>query len=89
MYKIQKYSYEQAKKLDVKIQPSEKAKFKIDIFNDDGDYITSVGDRRYSDYPSYIESHGKVYADKRRALYHIRHKNDSTERGFYALNILW
>ncbi len=89
MYKIKPYSYDQAKKLDVIIKPSTLSNYKIDIYNRDDDYITSVGDRRYSDFPTYAETHNIDYANKRRALYHIRHKNDGGERGFYALNILW
>lgn len=89
MYTIKKYSYDQAEKLGVKIRPSNKANFKIDVFDEHGDYITSVGDRRYQDFPSYAESKGIEHAKKRRELYHLRHKNDKGIRGYYALNILW
>lgn len=89
MYQIKQYSYDRAKELGVHIQPSKKGKYKIDVFNADGDFITSIGHNQYSDYPTYIESHGLEYANTRRALYHIRHKKDYKERGFYSLNILW
>lgn len=94
MYQIKKYSYDQAKKLGLKISPSNKGKYKIDIFYASGikkgDYITSIGNIFYSDYPTYLETHDKEYAEKRRKLYHLRHRNDASKiRGFLALNILW
>jgi hypothetical protein len=89
MYSIKPYSFEKAKKLGVTIQPSTKGNYKIDVFGSDGKIITSIGDKRYSDYPSYMITNGKEYAEKRRALYHQRHKKDTKERGLYALSILW
>ena len=62
-YKIKRYSYNQAKKLDVSIYPSTKPNKKIDIYKD-GIYITSIGAMGMSDYPSYVESEGKKYADE-------------------------
>ena len=54
-YKIKKYSYDQAKKLGVYIQASDKAK----------------------------------YTSQAWISWHIRHKKDLKERGFFASNILW
>ena len=88
-YQIKQYSKDQAKKLNVIIKPSSKGNFKIDVYDSKSNYITSIGDKRYSDYPTYIESKGIEYANKRRELYRIRHKNDSGERGYYAKSILW
>jgi len=88
-YEIKQYSKDQAKKLNVTIRPSSKANFKIDVFKRDGDYITSIGDKRYSDFPTYIESNGIEYARKRQKLYLARHSKDSGERGYYAKSILW
>jgi hypothetical protein len=91
-YKIKPYSYEQAKKLGVEIDPATNPKYKIDIFTKEGDYITSIGARGYKDYPTYLEENGKQYADARRALYHHRHKNDMHKvgtRGWFAGLILW
>jgi len=91
-YKIKPYSYEQAKKIGVIIKPSPNPKYKIDIYTKDKQYITSIGAKGYSDYPTFIEDDGKEYADKRRRLYHIRHKKDIHEvgsRGWFAGLILW
>ena len=59
-YKIKPYSYEQAKKIGVDIEPSTNPKYKIDIYTKEGQYITSIGARGYSDYPTFIEEDGKL-----------------------------
>ena len=62
---------------------------KIDVFRD-GKYICAIGDVNYNDYPTYLEK-DKDFAEKRRRLYHMRHKKDNVPntRGHYALEILW
>ena len=89
MYKIKKYSYDQAKKLNDDIRPSHLKNKKIDVYKD-GIYICSIGDSRYNDYPSYLEI-DKDTAEKRRMLYHQRHSKDNVvgTKGYYALKILW
>ena len=91
MYKITNYSKEQAKKLNVDIKPSTRKNKKIDVFKNDKK-ISSIGDIRYDDYPTYIEKKGKQFAEKQRKLYKIRHKNDRNVKGsngYYADKILW
>jgi len=91
MYKITKYSYDQAKKLGVEIKSSSNSKKKIDVFKN-GVKIASIGARNYSDYPSYIQIEGKQYAESRRRLYRLRHKGEEKvigSNGFYAWYILW
>ena len=89
MYKIKKYSYDQAKKLAVEIRPSEHKNKKIDVYKDNI-YLFSIGDIRYNDYPTYLEI-DKERAEKRRISYHKRHRKDYilNTKGYYALNILW
>jgi len=53
-YKIKPYSYERAKKIGVEIEPSTNPKYKIDIYTKEGEYITSIVARGYSDYPTFI-----------------------------------
>jgi hypothetical protein len=89
MYQILPYSKKQAKRLGVKIKPSTRKNKKIDVYTIDGNYITSIGDNRYLDYPTYLKMYGKKYADIRRSLYHIRHQNDINDAGFLAKEILW
>ena len=92
MYEIQPYSYEQAKRLQVQIEPSQKSKYKISIFDKNGNHIYDIGAAGYSDFPTYWKEKGKAYAEKRRSLYHIRHSKDISKvgsRGWYASQILW
>jgi hypothetical protein len=93
MYKILPYTYKQAKKLHVIVQPSRKKQYKIDVFDSHThEFIASVGAIGYSDYPTYMETHGKRFAQERRRLYKIRHEKDRHEkysRGYYADQLLW
>jgi len=90
-YKITDYSYKQAKKLGVQIRPSVYKNKKIDVFKNDVK-IASIGAIDYLDYPTYIETKGKKYADERRKLYKIRHKNDmniKNSNGYFSARLLW
>ena len=91
-YDILPYTYKQAKRLDVTVYPSTNRKYKLDIYDSNGDFVTSVGAAGYSDFPHYIESHGMEYAEKRRALYKKRHSRDRAvigSRGYWADRLLW
>ena len=91
MYKILPYSYRQANKLGVKIRPSHNKTKKIDVLKGDK-VVASVGANGMNDYPTYMKTRGKTYANKRRKLYKMRHKKDRTKRGtagYYADQILW
>ena len=92
MYNISNYSYKQAKKLNVIIKPSRLKNKKIDVFSKDGHKIASIGDKRYYDYPTYLQIYGKQYAEFRRKLYkqrHIKDRNIKGTAGYYADKILW
>lgn len=55
-------------------------------------FICSIGNINYNDYPTYILSHGLEYAKERRRLYRIRHAKEGFKIGtpsFYAMKILW
>ena len=88
MYHILPYSYNKAKELGVEIKPSTRKNKKIDIFKNNN-YICSIGQLGYNDYPTYIRDKGVEYANKRRYLYNIRHRNDESLAGKYAKKILW
>lgn len=91
-YNILPYSYQKAKELSVNIYPSDNPKYKIEIYDKNGVFMFYGGSPQYSDFPHYIQSHGKEYADKRRQLYHIRHKKEIEKvgsRGWYISRILW
>jgi hypothetical protein len=90
-YSITNYTKAQAKKLGVVVKPSSVKGKKIDVFKN-GEKISSVGALGYSDYPTYIKTKGKTYADERRRLYKIRHAKDRNVRGsdgYYADKLLW
>ena len=89
MYEITEYTKKKAKELNVLVSPSKRKHKKLDVFDSKGTYITSVGDSRYSDYPTYVKTMGKGYADERRKLYIQRHINDTGKAGYYALKLLW
>lgn len=93
-YKIQPYTLEKAKQLGVRVRVSENPRKKIDVLDWKGNYILSIGDPKYMDYPMYLASDKftKEYADERRRLYRIRHMRDASvlgSAGYYAQRLLW
>lgn len=91
MYQITQYSKDQAKKLGVMIKPSTKKNKKIDVYKD-GEYIVSIGDNRYGDYPTFKKEQGEEFATKRRLAYKKRHEKDRHVKGtagYFADQILW
>jgi len=93
MYKILPYSYNQAKKLNVIIKPSNKNKNKkIDVYDLNNNYLASIGSINHYDYPYYIKVKGKSFADKRRLLYKRRFEKSrhiKNTPSYYADKILW
>jgi len=90
-YSITNYTKEQAKKLGVDVKPSNVKGKKIDVFKN-GKKVASVGALGYGDYPTYMKTKGKEYADKRRKSYKARHINNRNVRGsngWYADKLLW
>jgi hypothetical protein len=87
MYTILPYTFAAAKKLGVIVKASTVKGKKIDVFKDNKK-IASIGSEGYSDYPHYLKTHGKEYADERRRLYRIRHTKDSIGEQM-ALKLLW
>ena len=91
MYFITTYTRQQAKKLGVSVKQSSNKDKKIDVIKNKV-VIASVGATGYSDYPTYIRTHGLEYANKRRKLYKMRHNDDrkiANSNGFYADRLLW
>ena len=90
-YIITQYSYDKAAELGLTIKLSQFTTKKLDVYKDNV-YINSIGDSKYNDYPSYCILFNKVYADKRRELYHNRHKKNANikySKQWLALNLLW
>jgi hypothetical protein len=92
LYHLRPYHKLKARQLGVVIRPSPKAPYKIDVFTKEGEYITSIGNRKYKDFIIYAEEEGFDVAERRQALYRKRHKVDSQvegSRGYFASRILW
>jgi hypothetical protein len=87
MYQVSDYSKERAKILGVEIKSSQTAGKKLDVYHQ-GLLIASIGDMNYSDYPTYLSTRGKEYADERKRLYHMRHKSNGL-RELLSLFLLW
>jgi hypothetical protein len=91
MYNITNRQRQIAKNIGVYIFSSDKPKYKIDIYDNEGIYHTSIGDIHYNDYFTYLKSNGKAYADNRRRLYDLRTKKGLSigSRNWFARRILW
>jgi len=90
-YVITAYTRAQAKKYGVTIKASKVKGKKIDVFKK-GDKVASVGALGYGDYPTFIRTKGKEYANKRRKAYKKRHQSNRTKKGsngWYADKLLW
>lgn len=90
-YKILPYTFAQAKKIGVKVQPSKRKNKKIDVYKD-GLIVASVGDSKYLDYPYYRKYFGEYVANIRRKEYRRRHQKDRKimySPGWYADKLLW
>jgi hypothetical protein len=90
-YIITRYTRTKAKQYGVLVKLSSVKGKKIDVIKNKI-VIASVGALGYSDYPTYIKSHGLEYANIRRKLYRIRHKNDRNvvnTHGYWADRLLW
>ena len=99
-YTITAYSRARAKKLGVIIKPSTRKGKKIDVFknvkNAKGEIvlkkIASIGALGMGDYPTFIKTKGKEFANKRRKAYksrHQKHRNIKGTNSYYADKILW
>jgi hypothetical protein len=90
-YSITDYTKDKAKKYGVSVRNSHYKGKKIDVIKNNI-VIASVGAIGYSDYPTYMNTHGLEYANKRRKLYRIRHKTDRNiinTNGYWADRLLW
>lgn len=90
-YKITAYTLRRAKELGVSVRPSTIKGKKIDVFKK-GKKIASIGAIGYGDYPTFMKTKGKEYAERRRKAYKNRHEKDRhivESNGWYADKLLW
>jgi hypothetical protein len=91
MYDIKEYSYKKAKQLNVIIKPSKHKNKKIDVYDKNNNFICSIGDINFFDFPTYLTI-DKDLAKQRRKLYKIRREKNrhiKNTKGFHADQILW
>jgi hypothetical protein len=91
-YRITSYTKQQAKKLGVTVKPSKVKGKKLDVFNKKGEKLASIGALGMGDYPTFMRTKGKDYAEVRRRLYKDRHEKDRHKRGtagYFADKLLW
>ena len=91
-YKITQYSYDKAEKLNLIIKSSKNKGKKLDVYTINNEFLHSIGDINYNDYPSYCIIYNEQYANERRRLYHIRHKkgiNIINSKQYLSANLLW
>ena len=91
MYQIKPYTYRKAKSLGVQSKPSTNKKKKLDVYKN-GKKIASVGTIGYTDYLTFMKTHGGAYARKKRQMYKQRHQRDriiKNSNGYYADQLLW
>jgi hypothetical protein len=89
MYEILPYTQRQARRIGVEVKPSRKIDKKLDVFRG-GLYIGSIGAKGYGDYGTFLRTENKDYADERRRLYHLRHKDGPVDSPAYlAKRLLW
>ena len=93
-YVITEHTKKQARQLGVTVKPSSRQGKKIDVFQA-GHLLTSIGDRKYPDYGTYLnmEKSGRApkgTADDRRRAYKARHgKYPANSPGYFADKLLW
>ena len=91
MYRIKQYTKNRALQIGVEVIPSKVKGKKIDVFRR-GKKIASIGAIGYGDYPTFLEKKGKVFAEKRRKLYKLRHgktRKIKWSNSWLADNLLW
>ena len=90
-YSIKSYTINKAKMYGLTVKTSMKKGKKIDVYKD-GEYMASIGSIDFSDYPTYLITHNKEYAENRKRLYRCRHSKDNLVKmtpGWLAYNLLW
>lgn len=98
-YIIRDWTKKQANKLGLQVFPAQNDKNKIEVYDENGVYVASVGALGSGDYAQYLhmEQQGQLdkgYADERRRLYHLRHRmekgwNEPMTRSWLAKKLLW
>ena len=92
MYEITAHTRAKAKQLKVIVKPSIKKGKKIDVYDQKGNYLVSIGAKGYFDYGTYKIYFGNEIAEEKRKQYKKRHSKDRKVKntpGYYADQLLW
>ncbi len=102
VYEIKNRTKQLAEALGVQVFPSDNPKYKIEVYDYYGNFITYCGASGYKDYPTYLEmeTKGEVpkgYAKKRQQAYWNRHGKEIEKlddewigsRSYYSFMLLW
>ena len=74
-----------AKSLGVIVKPSTKKYKKLDIYDKDGKFLTSIGDLRYEDFLIHKDPERRRRYKQR----HEKHRHTPGTASYYADKILW
>lgn len=91
-YQITPYTLQRAYEIGLIVTPSQNKKYKLKVSDYSGKFLFNAGDANYSDYPTYLQTHGKKFADIRRRLYLTRHHKEIEKvgsRGSIIAYLLW
>lgn len=90
MYTITAHTKRKARQLGVIVRRSTKKGKKIDVFHPKtGKLIVSVGALGYGDYPTFLRTYGRRYAEERRRAYKSRHRQNHGSAAWFADQLLW
>jgi len=102
VYELTNRTKQIAEKLGVKVLLSDNPKYKLEVYDYHGNFITYSGAANYKDFPTYLEleAKGEVpkgYAEKRRKAYWNRHGSEIEKlgdewpgsRSYYSFMLLW
>jgi hypothetical protein len=90
-YRITSYTRARARAIGVSVKVAKNQKKKLDVFRA-GKKVATIGARGMGDYPTFIRTKGREFANKRRKAYKSRMaKNRKIVRsnGWYADKLLW
>lgn len=95
VYTITQEVRQRAKSIGVEVKPSTRKGKKLDAYVD-GVYQASFGAIGYKDYHIHKKEKGEAYANERRRLYHVRHKDEGGKMkdgkltaSYLSKKILW
>jgi hypothetical protein len=91
VYHIERGTFEQARKLGLRVEPSRVEGKKISVYKGD-DYLGSIGAAGMMDYYKYLKDYGLAVAQEHRRRYKIRHSKDIKEKmsnGYLSWKLLW